>query len=237
MKKFIVKKLIVSFALATLFLTIAGIGIARNNKASPPTIEKLTFVHYEIPRHNSPPPWDETEDDFRLIAGGIRWFETISYEVNPAESGLGSGDVLSTLTTSSETWDAETGFELFASPSLTEYDSIGYDGTNRIIWGALDPGVIAVTYLWYIPRTKEIVEFDMVFNTSYTWSTAGASDAMDLQNIATHEFGHNGLSDLRPPKDWALTMYAYSSLGETDKRTLGTGDILGIQELYGAPAP
>lgn len=56
---------------------------------------------------------------------------------------------------------------------------------------------------------------------------------MDLQNIATHEFGHNGLGDLRPPKDQALTMYAYSSLEETIKKTLGAGDILGIQKLYG----
>jgi hypothetical protein len=51
--------------------------------------------------------------------------------------------------------------------------------------------------------------------------------------MATHEFGHNGLSDLRPPKDQELTMYAYSSLGEIKKRSLGTGDILGIQKLYG----
>jgi len=99
----------------------------------------------------------------------------------------------------------------------------------------LDPGVIAVNYLWYSPRTKEIVESDVIFNTYYTWDVTGASGAMDLQNIATHEFGHNGLDDLRPPKDWALTMYAYSSLGETIKQDLGVGDILGIQKLYGAP--
>jgi hypothetical protein len=78
------------------------------------------------------------------------------------------------------------------------------------------------------------VESDVVFNTYYTWSTTGASSAMDLQNIATHEFGHNGLNDLKAPRDWALTMYAYSGLGETDKQTLGTGDILGIQKLYGS---
>jgi hypothetical protein len=57
---------------------------------------------------------------------------------------------------------------------------------------------------------------------------------MDLQNIATHEFGHNGLADLKPLKDAELTMYYASSLGETKKRSLGVGDILGIQALYGA---
>jgi hypothetical protein len=56
---------------------------------------------------------------------------------------------------------------------------------------------------------------------------------MDLKNIATHEFGHNGLNDLYMPPSIALTMYGYSGYGETDKQTLGTGDISGIQALYG----
>jgi hypothetical protein len=60
---------------------------------------------------------------------------------------------------------------------------------------------------------------------------------MDVQNIATHEFGHNGLDDLMPPKDWKLTMYAYSYKGEIDKRTLGYGDKLGWRELYSLVPP
>jgi hypothetical protein len=217
-------------------LTVAAAGPGQGKRganAAPPEIEVVTFVHNEIPRHYSRPPWDDTQDDFRLIAGGVRWSDTIRYEVNPAGSGLGDELVRSTLEVSSETWDAETAFELFAEPTLTGSTSIGYDGTNRIVWGALQPGVIAVTYLWYNPATKQIVEFDMVFNTYYPWSLTGESTKMDVRNIATHELGHNGLNDLRAPKDSALTMYAYSSLGETDKQTLGTGDILGIREIYG----
>lgn len=229
------EKLIVSLVVVCLFLSITSIAVSK--KPVPPTIEKVTFIHHAKSTSHSKPQWDDTEDDFRLIAGGVKWFDTISYEVNPAGSGLNSVDVISTFEASSETWDVETPFELFASPTSTSYTSVGYDGNNRVVWGTLDSGVIAVTYLWYIPALKQIVEFDMVFNTYYTWSTDGASNAMDLQNIAVHELGHNGLNDLRPPKDWALTMYAYSASGETIKRTLGIGDILGIQELYGAPAP
>ena len=225
--------LFVSLVLASLVLSMTGIPVAASQPNTPPNIEKVTFIHYVKPSDHSRPIWDDTMEDFRLITGGVKWFGTISYEVNPAGSGLGPEAVRSSLETSSETWDSQTSFELFALPTVTSETSIGYDSTNRVIWGALDPGVIAVTYLWYNPATKEIVEFDMVFNTNYAWSTTGASNAMDLQNIATHEFGHNGLGDLRPPKDQALTMYAYSGLGETIKRTLGTGDILGIQKLYG----
>ena len=227
------KKLFASLVLATLFLSVTGIGIATNNKA-PPNMERVSFVHYAKLTEYSKPTWDDTEDNFKLIMGGVRWFDTISYEVNPDGSGLDPDIVKSTLEASSEAWDSETSFELFAPPNITNESSIGYDGINRIVWSSLDPGIIGVTHLWIIPGAKEIVEFDMEFNTHYTWGNATADPSvMDLQDIATHEFGHNGLDDLRPPKDWALTMYAYSSSGETYKRTLGTGDILGIQELYG----
>lgn len=199
-----------------------------------PTIEKITFIHYAKPNDRSKPVWDDTEDDFKFIIGGIKWFNTISYKVNPSGSDLSETDVLNAIVASATTWDSETSFSLYSSLTTTSTDNVvSGDGNNTVGWGSLDPGIIAVTYLWFNPATKEIVEFDTVFNTYYTWSTTGAYDAMDLQNIATHEFGHNGLNDLRPPKDWALTMYGYSNFGDIDKQSLGTGDILGIKELYG----
>jgi hypothetical protein len=229
------RELFVSLVLASLVATMMGIPVAASQSTTPPNLEKVTFVHYAQSTGHSKPVWDDTVEDFKLIAGGVKWSGTISYEVNPTGSGLDEAVVRSTLETSSETWDSATSFELFALPTITSGTSIGLDGTNRIVWSALSPGIIAVTYLWYNPATKQIVEFDMVFNTYYAWSTSGTSSAMDLRNIATHEFGHNGLGDLRSPKDQALTMYAYSGLEETIKQTLGTGDILGIQKLYGAP--
>jgi len=52
--------------------------------------------------------------------------------------------------------------------------------------------------------------------------------------VMTHELGHTlVLDDLRSPKDGALTMHAYTWLGDDFKRDLGTGDILGIEEIYG----
>lgn len=224
--------LFVSLVLASLAATMIGMPVAASQPTTPPNIEKVTFVHYAKSSDHSKPIWDDTVEDFRLIAGGVKWFSTISYEVNPSGSGLDAELVMSTLAASSETWDSATSFELFAAPTITSETSVGSDNTNRIVWSALSPGVIAVAYLWYNPAMKQIVEFDMVFNTYYTWGTTGASEAMDLQNIATHEFGHNGLGDLRPPKDQELTMYAYSDLGETIKQDLGAGDILGIQKLY-----
>jgi len=222
------KRRLSAASILVMFLLMPAIAYA----SEAPNLEKVTFVHYL--QDHSKPVWDDTVTDYRLIAGGIRWFDTISYEVNPTGSGLGLGVVRSTLEDSSESWDAKTSFELYDAPAVTSDSVVSGDGKNTVGWGPLSPGIIAVTYLWYNPATKEIVEFDIVFNTYYGWSAAGEAGKMDLQNIATHELGHNGLADLRPPRDAELTMYYASSLGETKKRTLGAGDILGIQTLYGA---
>ena len=57
---------------------------------------------------------------------------------------------------------------------------------------------------------------------------------MDLQNIATHELGHSaGLNDIYSSTCSEVTMYGYSSYGETKKRTLEQPDITGLQKIYG----
>lgn len=69
---------------------------------------------------------------------------------------------------------------------------------------------------------RELVEWVILFNTYYPWGVDGASDVMDLQNIATHELGHAvGMGDLYNACAQE-TMYGYSGYGETSKRTLGT---------------
>jgi hypothetical protein len=93
-----------------------------------------------------------------------------------------------------------------------------------------------VTTTWYNRATHAAVESDGQYNTHYPWSTTGAAGAMDVLDIATHEIGHT--FGLNHPKGAGaiscLTMYAYANLGETQKRTLGDGDILGIRAVYGA---
>lgn len=74
---------------------------------------------------------------------------------------------------------------------------------------------------------------DLVFNSSFTWSTSGESGKYDVRNVATHEFGHFlSLADLSGGSDTEKTMYFSSDTGETKKRSLHSDDINGINFIY-----
>ncbi len=206
-------------------------------------VEGYAFVHYTKDfdkAKKAKPVWDDTVDKYKLMFGGIKWADTMQYEVNTVGSKLNETAVMTVLGNSLETWDdAITGdFELFNDPiGISGETSVGRDYTNLVMWGDLGSGgTIAVNYFWFYQTTKEMVESDVVFNTYYDWNIGNecSGDMMDLQSIATHEFGHNGLNDLYMPKSIAMTMHGYSyGYCEIHKRTLGTGDISGIQALYG----
>ena len=120
-----------------------------------------------------------------------------------------------------------------ASSTLPNTDKM--DNENSIFWAPLtEANTIAVTTTWYYTRginKGKAAEFDMVFNTNFDWSTSGAVDKMDVQNITTHEAGHAlGLDHSSASAE--LTMYPYATEGETKKQSLEPGDIAGIKARY-----
>jgi hypothetical protein len=168
----------------------------------------------------------------------------VTYVVNPTGSGLDSEFVLATVSAAGETWDIETKSELVSDTidldSAADFDA-AFDGRNEVSFGDYPTdGVIAVCRMWgYFsgrPRNREIVGFDLMFDTDYEWGNADTtSSVMDLQNIAAHELGHGiaGLDDIYDGQWTELTMYGYASIGETKKRALGPGDIRGLEANYG----
>ena len=126
----------------------------------------------------------------------------VNYAINPGNlQGLAENFVTFTVSTSAETWDAATSTELFNDSYIVDYTAeYGVqDYKNSIAFGDYpDSNVIAVTTVWYTRVGKQIVEFDMLFNTKYVWGDATVDNSkMDLQNIATHELGHSvGLVDI-----------------------------------------
>ncbi len=137
-----------------------------------------------------------------------------------------------------QTWQASTAGAVAGSISFGASATAGVqDFVNQIDFVALgSTSTIAVTTTWYYTSSGEAVESDAQYNTAFAWATDGSGDAMDVQAIATHELGHTlGLDHPKgsPKQVSCLTMYAYGSEGSTIERTLGDGDILGIQALYG----
>ena len=190
------------------------------------------------------PPEGEEEGEYRLLKKGLKWRVTpVSYVIDPYNlQGLTQEFIAGAVSASAEEWDSYTSTELFNDTygivHDATFDTVVPDGRNEIMFGDYPwPGVVAVTVIWGIsngpPEQREILEFDIMFDTDYAWGDATVlGDAvMDLQNVSTHEFGHgSGLDDVDAEEE---TMYGVVDYGETMKRTLYFGDKAGIQELYG----
>ena len=247
--------LIMVFILGISFPAL-GAGEAHISKTNP--IEKGVFITQAIGPH-SPPPGDDTEDDYKIRQGitwsnsGVPYYDesnTLRYTSWPVKYTVYTTDTsrFETIEQAFETWDSQTDpTNMFATPNQSsEYaPSPALDGENTVSWWDLGlKGPVAVTYYWFYQKTKKtktMLEFDIVFNNDLTWPTVrpvpvdleGNPTHYDLASVATHEVGHTlVLFDLYGRKDYWLTMYGRTWKGDDLKDTLGYGDTLGIQELY-----
>lgn len=206
-------------------------------------LTKITFIHYKKGTAKGGPskPKPSTSTCYSYLSNGAKWRTVEPYLVNAESSNLDSSFVLQAVSNGVSEWEKYAG-DVFGPGELTlteTYDGEIYDDKNVASFGPFkDPNIIAVTTVWgYFggsPKSREIVEWDMLFNTAYNWGDASQnSTLMDLQNIATHELGHSaGMGDLYQTTCNLETMYGYSGEGEITKRDLGPGDIKGIEALY-----
>lgn len=176
--------------------------------------------------------------ELAYTSGGhvLKWnTNSVTYYINT--SG-GPSDSLSAIYYAMSTWTSvsSSNFTFVYGGTTTSTAHGSNDGYNITDFGGgLESGTIAENAVWYNSSTGSILDSDIRFNTSYAWNTTGSAGAMDVQNIATHEFGHSLLlDDLYGAADSDKTMYGYSSYGETKKRMLDTDDINGVAYLYPA---
>ncbi len=210
-------------------------------------LTKITFIHHKKghtkpnqPGKPTKPPAEST--CYGFLARGAKWKTAEDYVINPDNSdGLSSFFIVNSLAAGVGQWETYGG-NIFGAGSTNYSAAYGqYDYQNSVQFGRYpDPNVIAVTSVWgYFSgplQTRELVEWDMLFNDASLWDWGEAiadPTLMDLQNIATHELGHSaGMDDLYETTCQAETMYGYSTEGETSKRDLAPGDKTGIQKLY-----
>lgn len=238
-------------AIARAAMLIPAAGQAKDNAKAPENspvieraengdweLERIDFIHYAKPENPGKGNKDKAPSCSKLL--GPKWkVLPVNYVINPTNpSGLSDEFVTAAISQSAETWDEATSSELFNDVYSVDDKAVygNQDFVNTITFDNYpDTNVIAVTSIWYIPRSRKIVEFDIMFDVDWIWGDAEAdASKMDLQNIAIHELGHGaGLDDVYQDACSEVTMYGYSEYGETKKRTLEQPDIAGVQKLYG----
>lgn len=203
-------------------------------------MKHIYIIHYKKPISTEKPAKPSTTTCYKTFS---KWSNTpVSYTISTSNTaGLIESDMVDALVISANTWDDATlSTDLFNDVYNITSQTLPFgsnDGKNALMFGTYsDTRVIAVTSIYYTRgKFSQIYDTDILFNTFYAWSTTGNPAAMDLQNIATHELGHFiGLSDIYQSSCTDVTMYGYSTKGETSKRTLEQPDITGLQKLYGA---
>lgn len=235
------KKLFSSIALLSLALFItASAWAAPSSKArvgrNPTTSDWVeeVFVDYKAPTHAGPGPHpSEESSDYHLTQGGISWpgGADIKYEIVD-----GTVPDNTAVEAAIATWDGFITTRTFVrddgSPTANPCG-----GDSSVVWTAMDGsgGILAATSVCRNVVTKEIAGFVVTMDSAEAWATDGLSPLkFDVENVAAHEFGHAaGLGHDNSPKSGCLTMYRYAALGEIQKRTLGLGDKLGMNALYG----
>ena len=181
---------------------------------------------------------------YKFLAKGAKWKVIEPWLVNPDNTrGLDSNFVFSNLTSDITKWETAATFNILGDGAITNAtlvaDTVRPDNQNEVYFADLsDPNTIAVTIVWGIfggpTFNRQLVEWDQIYDdATYDWSMSGEAGKMDFENIATHELGHSvGMDDLYNSSCANETMYGYAAFGETIKRSLNAGDILGIDKLY-----
>ena len=212
----------------------------------PPGIKVRAFIHRpRIVEHNHLGTCTTTTDagvtdygfaGWHLPAAGITW--KLSESTVPTNVSL--SDAYTAIQNSFATWNNADSGKTFSDGGRTNAKNTRLDGTNAIMWKRLGASTIGVTYVWYRTSNNQVIEVDTAFNSRYPWAIFDSKDgecqttpdAYDVQDIATHEFGHwVGLDDLYSDADIDLTMYGFGAGGELKKRSLGAGDVQGANAV------
>lgn len=220
-----------------LLLTIGGIFLLM-------TPATASYVRTPLSSSNGQPiAWNLTNPGTPIVAGG-----RITYNLNPAGSDdLPFAEVERALAASFQTWeDIPTSAIAFTRGTNSSSTTTTGDNMLQVFWlensestndGLNLTGALALTRFTTVTsgaRTGEITDAALVFNGNrYHWAVDGRSDAVDVQEVATHEIGH--VIGLNHTPIGGATMYPRTIAGRTQSRTLAPDDMIAASVAYPAP--
>ena len=111
----------------------------------------------------------------------------------------------------------------------------GRDGYNVVGFGTLPSGYLGLTCWW--TYNGRIVEADIKLNKAYYhWyikRPSGCTRKWSVEAAATHEFGHAfGMAHVSEASHPSLTMSPVIKACQSSEKTLGWGDLRGLQSQY-----
>jgi hypothetical protein len=234
--------------LAAVLIACLSVAIGSPPGASP-DLESIKVTYYAKGGIPGPPAGNGggEENGYQLLRGGVKWNLAdypggVPYLVNLEGA---PGGAFAEITAAFEAWDAKTSAELFNNDvGTTDLSGTVNDRVNTVSWAPIaDTNIVAQCRIRFYVNTKEIFEFDIVFNSNQPWGIDSDGEgevhvltgAFDIRNIATHESGHTlYLGDLYEDNYGQMTMYGYTAYGEVKKISPESGDIKGLHKLYGS---
>ena len=210
------------------------------------TVEGIMALHHRDGHTGGPGGGEETTNSCFSYIGGraVPWTSVEPWEVNPTNDyGISDIAVKTILSQSIDKWENESSSDILGDGTIVNTpliaDTISPDDLNEVYFADItDENVIAVTIVWGVfngpPFARGLVEWDQVYDhdDDWTWATNGDANSMDFENVATHELGHSvGMGHAGDTCE-EETMFWATWNGDISRRTLHTGDIAGIQQLY-----
>ena len=182
----------------------------------------------------------------------LKWNGVPRYFISDRGSdGIGPADLQATVASALATWrDVPTASISYESAGFTSSRPLDADGQSTI--GFLSrpdlDRVLASTNFIVDDNTGALVESDIFFNETFSWSVApqGEAGKFDLQSIALHEtghfsgLGHSALGETELVEDGGRRVIAAEAgmfpsafpPGNISDRSLRADDIAGISDIY-----
>ena len=218
-------------------------------------LERIVFVDKFKKTHEAPDTpdagaCDQTSNKFRTFSGGIKWKSfPVTYHVDTSgfnDPGTTNDDAKAAVVRAFETWDAE---EHGGDDTGKFFEESGTaDAQIRFSWRSIDGEgeTLGFATFSYNSQSKTIQSATIVLDSLDKWRVfdgivcgdQGIDPTVlefDIEDVAAHEVGHAiGFDHVNGANSEFNTEYPFIIFeGETHKTTLGLGDRLGMEYLYG----